>query len=537
MKQLLQDLVSRQADIRPEQTALIYKQEKLTYGEVESESNRLAWLLREMGCRKGDRVAFLMPKTPAAIVTILGILKADCVYVPLDPSSPAARLEKILDACQPGFVIANGSVSGLLDQLLADESRRESVLVGAMGAGLPAGENIRVRFTPEDLSGYPDRRPDYATTGADAAHILFTSGSTGVPKGVVITHANVIPFIKWAVGYFGTKAGDRVSAHPPLHFDLSTYDIYGTLSSGAELHIVPTELNLVPAKLADFIRDSKLTQWFSVPSVLNFMAKADVVKQGDFPALERLLWCGEVFPTPPLIYWMQRLPHVSFTNLYGPTEATIASSYYTVPKCPEDEREQIPIGSPCDGEALHVLNEQLQPVPAGEIGDLYISGIGLSPGYWQDPEKTASVFVQPPGTTDPSQRVYKTGDLAKVGEDGLFYYLGRSDSQIKSRGYRIELGEIETALNALNMTEECAIVAVETEGFEGAAICCAYVPPGDRDVSPTNLKMSLNKSLPAYMMPTRWLAFERLPKNANGKIDRKVLRERFQAEAEAVGKS
>jgi acyl-coenzyme A synthetase/AMP-(fatty) acid ligase len=231
---------------------------------------------------------------------------------------------------------------------------------------------------------------------------------------------------------------------------------------------------------------------------------------------------------------MQRLPHVKFTNLYGPTEATIASSYYTVPQCPSDETAQIPIGVPCDGEELIVLDEELKTLPPGEIGDLYIAGVGLSPGYWRDQEKTDSVFIPRPGGAGPMDRIYKTGDLAKLGDDGLVYYLGRADSQIKSRGYRIELGEIETALNALNLTEECAIVAINTGGFEGVAICCAYVPLIEVDSSPTRLRAELGKALPNYMMPSRWMRFDRLPKNANGKIDRKVLREQFQSEAESA---
>jgi amino acid adenylation domain-containing protein len=531
MVSLLQQLITEQAEQRPDQVAIIYKQERLSYGELEGTSNRLARLLKEAGCRKGDRVCFLIPKTPAAIVTILGILKADCVYVPLDTSSPAPRLEKIIDACEPRFIVAGGPTYSLLDELMAEERRRTATSIGWMGEGVVEGNNFKVRFSREDLLSYTSAPLEYQNSFSDAAHILFTSGSTGVPKGVVITHSNVIHFINWAVKYFGTKPSDKISSHPPLHFDLSTFDIYGTLSSGAQLHIVPTELNLLPHKLAEFIRASELTQWFSVPSVLNFMAKADVVTFNDFPTLERLLWCGEVFPTPPLIYWMQRLPHVKFTNLYGPTETTIASSYYTVPQCPDDDCAQTPIGSPCDGEELLVLDEELKPAPPSETGDLYISGVGLSPGYWRDPEKTKAVFMQRPGNSHPDGRIYKTGDLAKIGEDGLFYYLGRADSQIKSRGYRIELGEIETALNALNLTEECAIVAISTEGFEGAAICCAYAPFKDVDASPAKLRMEMSKVLPNYMMPVRWMHFDRLPKNANGKIDRKALREQFQQEA------
>lgn len=535
MNSLLQQLVTRQAEKCPDQTAIVYQKQRMTYAELEETSNQLGRLLKEAGCRRGDRVCFLIPKTPAAITTILGILKADCVYVPLDTASPVPRLEKIVDACNPRCIIAGGAVDSLLDGLMADESRRNGTKLGWMGEG--GSHKLKPQFTREDLSAYSSAPLDYENSMSDAAHLLFTSGSTGVPKGVVITHSNVITFIEWAVKYFGTKSSDKISSHPPLHFDLSTFDIYGTLSSGAQLHIVPTELNLVPHKLADFIRASELTQWFSVPSVLNFMAKADVIKFDDFPSLERLLWCGEVFPTPPLIYWMKRLPRVKFTNLYGPTEATIASSYYSVPACPDDERAQIPIGLPCHGEDLHVLDEELKPLPHGEIGDLYISGAGLSPGYWQDQEKTGAVFLRRPGSTDPNDRIYKTGDLAKLGEDGLVYYLGRADSQIKSRGYRIELGEIETALNALNITEECAIVAINTEGFEGVAICCAYVPFQNADASPVKLRTELSKVLPGYMLPGRWLPFERLPKNANGKIDRKVLREQFQQEAKQTGES
>ena len=528
MVSLLQQLVTGQAERHPEQTAIVYRQERLSYGELEKTSNRLAHLLKEAGCKRGDRVGFLIPKTPAAIITILGILKADCVYVPLDTSSPAPRLEKIIDACAPRFVVAGGAVTPLLDELMADKSRRDGTAIGWMGEGRIEGNNFRARFSREDLGSYSSEPLDYQNTVNDAAHILFTSGSTGVPKGVIITHSNVIHFITWAVNYFGAKPSDRISSHPPLHFDLSTFDIYGTLGSGAQLHIVPTELNLLPQKLAEFIRDSELTQWFSVPSVLNFMAKADVVKQDDFPALERLLWCGEVFPTPPLIYWMRRLPRVKFTNLYGPTEATIASSYFTVPQCPDDERAEIPIGAPCGGEGLLALDDELKPVPAGAVGDLYISGVGLSPGYWHDPEKTDAVFIKRTDSSDPNDRIYKTGDLAKVGEDGLFYYIGRADSQIKSRGYRIELGEIETALNALNLTEECAIVAINTGGFEGVSICCAFAPLKDVDAPPARLRTEMSKVLPNYMMPARWMRFDFLPKNANGKIDRRALRERFQ---------
>jgi non-ribosomal peptide synthetase component F len=324
------------------------------------------------------------------------------------------------------------------------------------------------------------------------------------------------------------RASDRVSSHSPLHFDLSTFDVFGTFAAGAELHLVPPEVNLVPQKLAEFIRTSALTQWFSVPSILNYLAKFDAVRPNDFPALERLMWCGEVFPTPALIYWMSRLPHVTFTNLYGPTEATIASSYYTVPRCPTDPGAEIPIGTACAGEELLVLDDRLEAVAPGEIGNLYIRGAGLSPGYWQDSERTAAVFVANPRDPDGVDVLYRTGDLARTGDDGLVYFLGRCDSQIKSRGYRIELGEIEAAINTVEGVQEVAVVGIPTGGFEGTLIGCAYAPLKGHDLAPIHLRKAINALIPQYMLPSRWMVLDRLPKNASGKIDRRTIRETFQ---------
>lgn len=526
MTELLHTWVTNHAERRPEATAVVLEGERLTYGQLEESSNRLARVLREGGCAKGDRVCLLMPKRPAAIVAILGVLKADGIYVPLDPSSPPARLAKALRSCESRWLLASGGVAQTLEELLGQIGPQR---VGSMDDDRIKGENFAAEFSGLDLPAYSGAPLDHRATRSDPAYILFTSGSTGTPKGVVITHSNVIHFVEWANGYFGTCSSDRNSGHAPLHFDLSTYDIFGTFAAGAELHLVPPHLNLLPNKAAEFVRASELTQWFSVPSILNYMARLDVVRPDDFSTLRRLLWCGEVFPTPALMYWMRRLPHVRFTNLYGPTEATIASSYYTVPRCPEDERAAVPIGTACAGEELLVLDADLRPAPPGELGDLYIHGVGLSPGYWREPEKTRAAFLPDPFSSDPLDRIYKTGDLAKIGEDGLVYFLGRADSQIKSRGYRIELGEIEAAMNALDSAQECAVVAIPTEGFEGAIICCAYVPSPGAEVTPAVLRQKLSRLLPSYMLPSRWMALDALPKNVNGKWDRARLREEFQS--------
>jgi amino acid adenylation domain-containing protein len=526
MTRLLQQGVTAQALARPDATALVFKGTRLTYGALEEASNRLAWLLIAAGCRQSDRVALLMPKMPTAIVAMLGVLKANAIYVPLDPASPPARLARMLQISDCRCILAAGPVERLLRDALATATLRERPAIGWLDDKTVPEADPSPAFALRDLAAYPATPPATANTDGDLAHILFTSGSTGLPKGVMITHANVVHFLTWANKYFGTAAADRISQHPPLHFDLSTFDIFGTLWAGAELHLVPPELNLLPNKLAQFIRETRLTQWFSAPSVLNLMAKFDVFAQDDFPSLRRVMWCGEAIPTPTLIHWMRRLPHARFTNLYGPTEATIASSYYTVPSCPRDEREPIPIGRACDGEELLILDGRLQPVPPDDIGDLYIRGAGLSPGYWHDREKTDSVFLPYPGGADPRDLIYKTGDLARRGADGLFYFLGRADTQIKSRGYRIELGEIEAALHSLPELRESAVVAIQSEGFEGWLICCAYVPAA-RDVLPESLRKRLAVQLPGYMLPSRWMHHDLMPKNANGKIDRPRLKNAF----------
>ncbi|WP_026610427.1 amino acid adenylation domain-containing protein [Methylocaldum szegediense] len=532
MPKLLQDYASRQAELRPNAVAVTLGRSSLTYGELETTSSQLAWRLREAGCRRGDRICLLIPKSPAAIVAMLGVIKADAAYIPVDLASPPARLAPMIRISEPWGALVSADTVMLLDDILK-EIGEHSLKIGSIERCRLEGRLFASCFDMSEVDTYPSDPPEYENTADDIAHILFTSGSTGVPKGVPITHRNVIAFVEWARNYFRLEPGDRISGHTALHFDLSTFDVYGTLSAGAELHMVPPQLNLLPHGLAEFIRSNGLTQWFSVPSVLNFMAKHDVVMQNDFPTLKRMLWCGEVLPTPTLIHFMQRLPHVRFTNLYGPTEATIASSYYTVPECPRDALTPIPIGTACAGEELLVLDAHLNEVPPGEIGDLYIRGAGLSPGYWKDPEKTAAAFLPYPGASNPKDRIYKTGDLARRGEDGLIYFVGRADTQIKSRGYRIELGEVEAAFHSLECLEECAVVALPTDGFEGNTICCAYVPRQGQSVSPPYLRRQASRLLPSYALPTRWLAMERLPKNANGKIDRPLLRNLFRHDTSA----
>jgi len=524
----LHDWLTAQAESRPDATAVVSEHAIATYRDLEMASNRLARALKTAGCMRGDRVGLLLPKSIGALVSMFAVLKADCIYVPLDTANPAARISRILQACECRCVLAQQSTAGLLDDLAGSREWTASTRIGWMDAGAVLSNGQRGAFSAYDVATLPGSPVDSRNDSTAAAHILFTSGSTGMPKGVVIAHANVIQFVCWAIRHFGTGPEDRISCHPPLHFDLSTFDVFGSIAAGAQLHLLPPEASLLPHRLAEYIRNAELTQWFSVPAVLQHMRRFNVVNWNDFPRLRRLLWCGEKLATPVLRYWMQRLPHVSFTNLYGPTETTIASSYYGVPACPQSDDTEIPIGAPCEGEALLVLDPELNPVLPGHVGELYIGGAGLSPGYWRDPVRTSEVFLPNPYGSVPGKRLYKTGDLARAGEDGAIYLVGRADSQIKIRGHRIELGEVEAAVHAVPGLADAAVVAIEPGGLEGKAICCAYVPAAKAALSVSAIKHHLAQTLPRYMFPVHWMSLEALPRNGNGKTDRPLLARWFQ---------
>lgn len=523
MTTLLQDYAARVAETRPDALAVTMGDERVTYGELVARSDRLAAQLVAAGCEPGDRVGLLIPKRPSAVVAIHAVLKAGGVYVPLDPDSPAQRIGRIVADAEPRLLITAPEAAERLDALA---ELLPLPPVWSVETEPVAGERVQsVRARGDwDVDG---PAPAVRVGADEAAHLLFTSGSTGQPKGVVITHRNVAAFVEWGVGTFGIGADDRLSGHAPLHFDLSTWDMFASFAAGAELHMVPPRLGVDARGLARLIREHELTHWFSVPSVLTFLAKFDAVAHDDFPALRRIWWAGEALPMPVMTHWMRRLPHVEFTNLYGPTEVTIASSFWRVPHALEDEATPIPIGVACDGEELLVLDDELRATPVGEIGEICIAGVGVSPGYWHDEQKTAAAFVADPRAPESGRRIYRSGDLGRIDAEGLLHFVGRADSQVKSRGYRIELGEVEAALNAVDGVGECAVVGVEAEGddFGGVAICAAYA--SDAGLEPAAARRLLAGALPSYMLPARWLVLDVLPKNQNGKTDRPVLRERF----------
>ncbi len=535
MTGLLADACRRQAESREHAVAVVTGVTRLTYGELERASNRLARQLLASGCRRGDRVCLFVEKSPAAIVAQLACLKAGAAYVPIDLGSPPARLARIVGCAEPRLALV--SAAGAAAWTALQSTKTPKRLAGAAGIaaaldeGAAAALGRSAAFAPQATDGQSAEPAPVSASPHDIAHILFTSGSTGEPKGVPITHANVQAFLDWAVPHFAIGASDRLSGHPPLHFDLSTFDVYGAMRAGAELHLVPGDL-VMARQLADFIAGHALTQWFSVPSAMTFMARFGGLPEQGFPSLKRVLWCGEVLPTAVLVEWMQRLPQARFTNLYGPTETTIASSYHDISAIPADATRPVAIGRACGGEELFLIADDGRPPATGELGEIHIAGTGVSPGYWRDAASARAAFVADPRGDGTGSRCYRTGDLAQRDADGLLHFAGRRDAQIKSRGYRIELGEIEAAVTSLGTVAQCAVVAIPAADFAGTAICCAWTPAPGSAADLLAVRAALRELLPAYMLPSKWRRLDALPANGNGKIDRPALARLF-ADTEA----
>ncbi len=412
MTEMLQHWVTGQAGRRGDATAVVLQDERLSYGELEVLSNQLARALKERGCVRGDRIALFLPKSPLAIVCMLGIYKADCIYVPLDTTSSSQRLARIIAASGSRCMLTAASLAAQVRELLA-EPGLPSLRVGWLGTPAdPAGLPLSFRFS--DIGMLPGIPVQSAYRAQDPAQILYDPADGAPLRGVVLSHANTVATVAWAARHFRLGESDRLAGHASLSSQHSLLDVFGSAAAGAELHLVPADCHHLPKRLAAWIRDSGITHWSSSPSVLDTMARLDAVQPWDFPDLRRVLWHGDALPGDSLGYWMERLPHAAFTGLHGSAE-TLVAGHHTAASFPEGE-SAFPIGSAAGAELL-VLDHNLQPVSAGATGELYIKGPSLSGGYWDDPESTARIFP----TLEGVGRVYRSGLQARLGEDGLVY--------------------------------------------------------------------------------------------------------------------
>ncbi len=518
---LLHNLLTESAKRVPAKTAVIYKDEKISYGDLDMSTDLLASCLINNGVKAKERIGIYIDKSINSVTAVFGILKTGGSYVPLDPLAPFERHLLIINDCSLKYLVASSKKLPQIKQILKQENTLEHVVFIDINRDEFKGElaGPKILFK-DDIMGSEITGPVVHASEEDLAYILYTSGSTGLPKGVMLSHNAAFAFIKWCHATFNINDNDIVSSHAPFHFDLSIFDIYTTIMAGASLCLVPQGLSSFPKSVVNFIESQKITTWYSVPSILTQMILHGGLEQSKLPALRQILFAGEVFTSKYLSRLMEILPDIKYYNLYGPTETNVITCHH-VDKKP-DISTSIPIGMLCDGVKSYILNDSGELAKDGGMGELYVSGPTLMNGYWNDPEKTDRVLFRGSFKHAPGEKVYNTGDLVSYNEKGALRYHGRVDNMIKSRGYRIELGEIETDLSAHPDVLEVAVLALPDEEIGKWIKAYAAIKEGST-VTENDLKHFCSKKLPHYMVPEVIIVTGHLPKTSTGKIDRKLL--------------
>lgn len=520
MHYLLPHLLFHAASQSPDRTAVVSGSESLTYRDLDRSSDRLAAVLASAGVSRGDRVGILVGKSLGAIVAIYGIMKAGAVYVPIDSGVPAGRAAYIIENCGIRCLLTSGRKSAALDEILRKGGPVER-LVLLDDAELSCAPTIPV-LAWSDVLAHSGDAPSLDAVETDLAYILYTSGSTGLPKGVMISHLNSLTFVNWAHETIGVTRDDRLSSHAPLHFDLSIFDVFVACKAGATLVLVPDGLSSFPFRLAEWIENERISVWYSVPTILSLLVRNGDLSRFRYSKLRTIIFAGEVFPVKHLRDLMALVPAASYFNFYGPTETNVIT-YYRVAPIPEDRTAPIPIGRACANmEVFAVTEEGKRVARPGEAGELYARGSFVAQGYWGDDEKTRRNFVANPLPRGFRETVYRTGDIVTVDDEGNYLFLGRRDDMVKSRGYRIELGEVETTLYRHVSVREAAVVAVPDVTI-GNRLVAFVVLEGNTGTDAAELHGFCAENLPRYMVPESIQLRESLPKTSTGKVDKVSL--------------
>ncbi len=527
---LIHDLLATSAARDPAGPALEGRSEIWSYARLEDASSRVAAALIETGIQAGERVCICARKEPRTIAALFGILRAGAVFVPLDRTAPVARLARIATDCGARVLAGEGPRFFDLAAALSGSGGLDLVIdLGASGAppAAPRVSGSLRRLSWEEVLAVspgraaPSRGPD------DLAYILYTSGSTGVPKGVMISHENALAFTSWATCRFSVGPADRVTSVAPLHFDLSTFDLYTTLEGGGTVLLVPEEIALFPASLATFLEASRATITYMVPSALTGMLLRGDLAQRDLGSLRLLLFAGEVFPAIYLTRLMEALPGIPMFNLYGPTETNVCTCYEVVDS-DRGRATPVPIGIPASGDVLFALDDDGKPVDAPDMeGELYVAGPTVALGYWgREAGAPPTGFLEGHPLAPPGVRVYRTGDRVSRGEAGNWIFHGRRDHMVKSRGFRIE-----AALYRHAAVAEAAALAIPDPEIGSRIKACIALKEGSV-VDPAEIQRHCAERLARYMVPEIVEFLPALPKTSTGKIDRMSLSRRESGSSE-----
>lgn len=519
--QLIHVLFEGQARRTPEAVAVVYEGKTLTYAELNGRANQLALHLKDKGVGTDQLVGICIERSLEMVVGLLGILKAGGAYVPLDPGYPAERLAYMLSDVAPRVI--------LIQERLRDR--------------LPATTAAEVIELDHDWSAIAQQSSanlEASTLGLHSRHlayVIYTSGSTGNPKGAMNEHRGVVNRLQWAQDQYRLGPDDRVLQKTPFSFDVSVWEFFWTLMSGARLVVARPEGHRDPTYLRKLIEETGVTTLHFVPSMLQTFL--DQHRSGDCSSLRHVVCSGEELSVALQRKCFECLPQASLSNLYGPTETAVEVTAW---ECrPEDKSSRVPIGRPIANIKMYLLDHHGQPVPIGVAGEIYIGGVAVGRGYLNRPELTLERFLPDPFSADPQARMYKTGDLGRWRPDGNIEYLGRNDFQVKIRGFRVELGELEAALQSFPGVRRA--VAVAREETPGVKRLVGYVVPelprpeglrhGDDNAAGEDttsgliqrLRDYVKGKLPPYMVPAIIVPLDDLPLTPNGKVDRQALPE------------
>jgi amino acid adenylation domain-containing protein len=515
---LIHELFEGQVRFNPDATAVVYEGKSLTYAELNKRANQLAWYLRGRGVGPDQLVGICVERSLEMVVGLLGIIKAGGAYVPLDPAYPRERLQYMLKDAAPKVLL----IQERLRRRVADTAAEVIALDNDWSdIGKSIASNLALR--PLGLS-------------SDAlAYVIYTSGSTGEPKGVMVEHRNVTRLFTATEQWFRFNERDVWTLFHSVAFDFSVWELWGSLLYGGRLVVVPYITARSPHDFYRLLCDEGVTVLNQTPSAFAQLVEAQAQSAEKQHSLRVVIFGGEALELSTLRPWVERngAERPQLVNMYGITETTVHVTYRPLIREEIESERSSPIGRPIPDLRVYLLDPRRQPVPIGVTGEIYVGGAGVARGYLNRPELTAERFIEDPFSTDPQERLYKTGDLGRYRADGTLEYLGRNDNQVKIRGYRIELGEIEAALLEHPSVKQAVVLAREDEPGEKRLV--AYVV-GDRKAAleaPFNndpqmlfipqLRKYVKDRLPEYMVPSTWMVVEQLPITANGKLDRRAL--------------
>ena len=525
MAYLLPHLLEEAAQVDPEKSALVCRDDVMTYGELAQRARALSILLAELGAGPGDRVGIMLPKRLESVVAVWGIMDMGGVYVPIDPATPAKRVEYIVRDCEIRHLVTEPSKIPILDEL-----ERSGVVLDSV-IGLQSDSSPYPGYPWDEIGSSAEPRLRQGDISElDLAYIIYTSGSTGVPKGIMHSHRSGVWFADVSTLNYSLTDADVMSNYGGLHFDLSTLDFFAGAKARATVVMIPEENMKLAGSFADIVESARLTFLYTVPLALVQLSQPGLLHDRDMSALTRLVFGGEVMPVKHLRELMRALPGTEFVNAYGPAE-TNGCTHYRIPGPLPAETQSVPIGVPYPNVEYLVLDENREPVEQGAVGELVVRAPTVMNGYWRRPDLNDKVFHYRDRHSGRPDVFVNTGDLVHVDKSGDLHFHGRKDRQIKSRGYRIELDEVEAALLSHPSVEEAAAFGLKVADM--TEIHSAVLLNGS-GASPDSIHAHAARALPPYALPQSIEIRDELPRTTSGKIDRRALQDEL-AEQKGTG--